>query len=74
MKKNVKIDPRMQKLHQTAMLSIAALMKKGYSNSEAESMVLTTLKESDHYLKNGMINETITCLKMIYLDLDLLSI
>jgi len=68
MKKSVKKSAALQALHQTCMLCIAALEKKGYSNQEAESMVLGTLKESEEYLKNGMITATSMSLRMIYLS------
>jgi hypothetical protein len=58
----------MQKLHETCMLCIASLEQKGYSNQEAEKMILDTLKDSAEYLKNGMVYFAIKAMKMIYLD------
>ena len=44
------------------------VIKKGVSINQAEEMVLATLKESEHYLRNGLIDETIASLRMIHMD------
>ena len=63
------INSQMKKLHKVAMDCIKHLViAKGYTVNQAEAMVMQTLKESDHYLKAGMINETIASLKMIHMD------
>lgn len=62
-------NAQMKKIHKVAMDCIKHLViVKKFSVNQAEEMVLTTLKESEHYLKNGMINETIASLKMIHMD------
>ena len=68
---NTQVPRGMKKLHETSMKCIVSLVKKGYKIDEAEKMVLETLKESEPYIKNGMINETVLSLQMIYLDFNL---
>jgi len=66
---NAKVHKSMVKLHKVSMDCIKHLViVKGYSANEAENMVLTVLKESEHYLKNGMVDETIATLKMTFMD------
>jgi len=63
------VNAQMKKVHKVAMECIKHLViVKKFSVNQAEEMVLTTLKESEHYLKNGMVNETIASLKMIHMD------
>lgn len=65
----MKNSKSLQKLHKVAMECIKHLViVKKFTVNQAEEMVMTTLKESEHYLKNGMINETIASLKMIHMD------
>jgi hypothetical protein len=60
---------QLQKVHNVAMECIKHLViAKGVSVNQAEDMVLQTLKESEAYMKAGMINETIASLKMIHMD------
>ena len=67
--KSQKVPAGMVKLHKVSMDCIKHLViAKGYTVDQAESMVLTTLKESEEYLKRGMVNETIATLKMTFLD------
>jgi hypothetical protein len=59
----------MKKVHSVAMDCIKHLViVKKFSVNQAEDMVMQTLKESEHYLRNGMVNETIASLKMIHMD------
>jgi len=63
------VNAQIKKLHKVAMDCIKHLViVKKFSVNQAEEMVMTTLKESEHYLKNGMVNETIASLKMIHMD------
>lgn len=73
MKNYLKGAPKgLVEVHKVAMLCIAELVqRKGYKISEAEEMVMITLKESEEYLKQGMFKETALSLKMIYLDYKL---
>jgi hypothetical protein len=60
---------QLQKVHNVAMECIKHLViAKGVSVNQAEDMVLQTLKESEAYMKAGMINETVASLKMIHMD------
>ena len=62
-------NAQMKKIHKVAMDCIKHLViVKKFTPNQAEEMVLTTLKESEHYLKNEMIDETIASLKMIHMD------
>jgi len=66
---NTKVHNSMVKIHKVSMDCIKHLViAKGYSVTDAENMVLAVLKESEHYLKNGMVNETIATLKMTFMD------
>lgn len=66
---NATVHKSMVKLHKAAMECIKHLViKRGVSISQAEEMIMTTLKESEHYIKNGMVNETIASLRMIHMD------
>ena len=66
---NTKVHKSMVKIHKVSMDCIKHLViAKGVSVTEAENMVLTVLKESEHYLKNGMVDETIATLKMTFMD------
>ena len=63
------VNAQMKKIHKVAMECIKYLVtKKGISIKQAEDMVLTTLKESEHYMKAGMVEETIASLRMIHMD------
>jgi len=63
------VNAKMKKVHKTAMECIKYMViKKGVSINQAEEMVMTTLKESEHYLRNGLIDETIASLRMIHMD------
>ena len=60
---------KMHKVHKVAMDCIVHLVtQKGYTADAAETMVMATLKESEHYLRNGLIDETIATLKMVHMD------
>jgi len=62
-------NAQMKKIHKVAMDCIKHLViAKGFTVNQAEEMVLQTLKESEHYLKAGMVDETIASLKMIHMD------
>jgi hypothetical protein len=62
-------NAQMKKIHKVAMDCIKHLViVKKFSVKQAEDMVMETLKESEHYLRNGMVNETISSLKMIHMD------
>ena len=62
-------NAQMKKIHKVAMDCIKHLViVKKFSVKQAEDMVMETLKESEHYLRNGMVNETIASLKMIHMD------
>jgi hypothetical protein len=62
-------NKQMAKLHKVCMDCMKYLViKKGVTIDQAEAMVMETLKESEHYLKAGMVNETIASLKMIHMD------
>jgi len=66
---NTKVHKSMVKLHKVSVECIKHLViVKGYSVTDAENMVLTILKESEDYLKNGMVDETIATLKMTLMD------
>lgn len=66
---NTLVNSKMKKVHKTAMDCIKHLViVKKLSVNQAEEMVMQTLKESEHYLRNGMVNETIASLKMIHMD------
>ncbi len=66
---NTKLGKQMEKLHKVCMDCMKHLViKGGYTIDEAEAMVMKTLKESEQYLKAGMVDETIATLKMVYLD------
>jgi hypothetical protein len=68
-KSNPAVPAKMVKLHKVSMDCIKHLViVKGYTPDQAESMVLTVLKESQEYLKKGMVNETIATLKMTFMD------
>jgi len=63
------VNTQMKKLHAAAMDCIKHLvLVKKISVDKAEEMVLETLKESEAYIKAGMVNETIQTLKMIHMD------
>jgi hypothetical protein len=63
------VNAQMKKVHKVAMDCIKHLViVKKFSVNQAEDMVMQTLKESEHYLRNGMVNETISSLKMIHMD------
>ncbi len=65
--RNIKAE--MKKIHKVSMDCIKHLViTKGFSVNQAEEMVITTLKESDHYIKAGMVEETIASLRMIHMD------
>ena len=60
---------QLQKVHKVAMECIKYLIiAKGVSVNQAEEMVTQTLKESEALIRAGRFNETITSLKMIYMD------
>lgn len=64
-----KANKSMVAIHKVAMECIKHLViKKGVSINEAEEMLMTTLKESEYYIKNGMVDETIASLRMIHMD------
>ena len=63
------IPAQLQKVHKVAMECIKYLViAKGVSVNQAEEMVTQTLKESEALIRAGRFNETITSLKMIYMD------
>jgi len=65
----VKTNKQIAKLHKAAMECIKHLViAKGFSLDKAEEAVLATLKESESYIKAGLINETIQSLQMIHMD------
>jgi len=66
---NTKVHKQMEKLHKVSMDCMKHLViKGGYTIDQAEAMVMKTLKESEHYIKAGMFDETIATMKMVYLD------
>ena len=66
---NTNIHKSIVKIHKVSIECIKHLViAKGYSITDAENMVLAMLKESEHYIKNGMVNETIATLKMTFMD------
>ena len=66
---NATVHKSMVKLHKVSMDCIKHLViTKGYSVNDAENMVMKVLKESEHYLKNGMVDETIATMKMTFMD------
>jgi hypothetical protein len=66
---NTKLGRQMEKLHKVSMDCMKHLViKGGYTIDQAEAMVMKTLKESEHYLKAGMVDETIATLKMVHMD------
>ena len=66
-----KVPKEFQKLHNVSVHCVNHLRRtKGIPLKEAEDMVLEVLKESEPYLKAGMVSTTIASLKMIFLDVD----
>jgi hypothetical protein len=60
---------KLQKLQKVSVQCVEHLIiRKGQKPSDAENMVLEILKESDSYIRSGMIDSVIATLKMTFLD------
>jgi len=56
----------LKKVGTACELALDRLMKKGYSFTDAENMVLEILKESKPYLDQKMYGSTIKAIEMIF--------